>query len=180
MGKSLQDQLLNIGVASEKQAKKIKADKRKQKKQQQHKKQQSTVNENQVAARKAALEKAEKDKRLNQQKQKLAEQQATEAQIKQLIEANKKLQGDEEIQYHFVMDNKVKTAYVDEAIKAQLVKGKLAIVVCEHGFQVIDLDAAEKIKIRKPEIVFIPDPNASEVSEDDEYKDFQIPDDLMW
>ncbi len=176
MAKSLQDQLLNMGVASEKQAKKIKADKRKQKKQQQK----NSVDEKQNTVKQAALAKAEKDKQLNKLKQQQAEQKAKAAQIKQLIDANKMLMGDEQIAYHFAVNNKIKTVYVNDSIKAQLTEGKLAIVACDTGYQVVNLEIAEKIKSRDSDSVFVQDQSEKTTSENDDYKDFEIPDDLMW
>ena len=126
MGKSMQEQLLKIGMATENQVKKAKADKRKQKKQQQNSSQ--TVNENKLSVQQAALAKAERDRLLNQQKAARQEHNAVAAQIKQLIENNKQLQGDGDIPYHFVDQNKVKTLYVNEILREQLSRGRQVIV----------------------------------------------------
>ncbi len=177
MGKSLQDQLLKIGMASEIQAKKAKAEKRKQKKQQNKT---TAVDQDKLALQQAALAKVERDRELNRKKMQEAERKAVAAQIKQLIEANKRLQGNEDIPYHFIEDNKVKTIYVDEEIRKQLAKGNLAIVKYDQAYQVVNIETAEKIRLRDDKIVFLQNKAESHVAEDDRYADYEIPDDLIW
>ena len=179
MGKSLQDQLLKIGMATDGQVKKAKAEKRKQQKQQQKNKV-AEADSNKLSAQQAAAAKAERDRQLNRQKAIQAEQKAATAQVRQLIENNKQLQGDEEIAYKFVDAKKVKTIYVSDSIRQQLSKGKSVIVKLDQSYQVIPAETAEKIRARDEAVVILQNSSDLEIDGDDPYAHYQVPDDLMW
>ncbi len=180
MGNSLQDQLLKAGVADSAQAKKAKSDKRKQAKQKRKNKLES-VDQDKGLALKAVAEKKERDRRLNQQKAAQAEQKAIFAQVKQIIEANRLLTGDEEIPFNFVEDNKVKKVYVSEAVRDQISRGKAAIVKLEGRYEVVASEIAEKIRARdENRVVYQAEPGKNDQIDDDPYKDYKVPDDLIW
>lgn len=180
MGNSLQDQLLKIGIADNAQAKKAKSDKRKQTKQK-RKNRLESVDQDKLLAQKAAAEKKERDRRLNQQKAVDAEQKAIFAQVKQLIEANRMLTGDEEIPYNFVEDKKVKKIYVSEAIRDQIGRGKAAIVKLGNRYEVVSSEIAEKIRIRDENmVIFLTKSGENDQKDDDPYAEYQVPDDLIW
>lgn len=177
MGKSMQEQLLKTGMATEQQVRQARADKRKQKKQLGTK---QTVNESTLSVQQAAIAKAERDRLLNQQRSERQEHKAVSAQIKQLIENNKQLTGDEQIPYRFIDQNKVKTLYVSEIIREQLGCGRQAIVKLEQGYQVVPAEIAEKIRARSENRVILQNENKHETTAQDPYADYQVPDDLMW
>ena len=181
MGNSLQDQLLKMGIADDTQAKKIKSEKRKQTKQKRKNKIES-VNQEKRLVQKTAAEKKERDRQLNQQKLVDAEQKAVAAQIKQLIEINRLLTGEEEVSFNFIDNNKVKKIYVSEAIRDQISRGQSAIVKMADKYEVVSSAIAEKIRIRDNKIVILlNDKKQNDLTEDDQsYADYQVPDDLMW
>jgi len=180
MGNSLQDQLLKVGIADNAQVKKAKSEKRKQTKQK-HKNKLLSVDQSKVLAQKAAAEKKDRDRQLNHQKTVDAGQKAIAAQIRQLIDANRMLTGEEEIPYHFVENNKVKKIYVSEAIRDQIIRGKSVIVKTGDQYEVVSSEIAEKIFIRDEKAVVLQN-QASEkdCNDHDPYAEYQVPDDLIW
>lgn len=182
MAKSIADQLLGLGLADKKQIQKDKAQKRKQEKQA-RKHRVDEVDETKLAVEKARKEKAEKDRLLNLELQKKAQEKALLAQVKQIIERTHIECRDGEVKFNFAdrTDNKIKSLYVTEAIQNDLAKGKLAIASYENRFFVVTQQVAQKIAERsESSVLFVSDTQADVADEDDPYKDFVIPDDLMW
>ena len=182
MAKSIADQLMGLGLADKKQIQKDKAEKRKQQKQaRKHKL--DDVDESKAAVEQAKKEKAEKDRLLNLELQKKAQQKALLAQVKQIIERTHIASNEGEVKFNFAdrTDNKIKFVYVTDKIQDDLAKGKLAIASYDDRYFVVTQQVAEKIAERSADsIVFLSDNQAEAVEEDDPYKDFVIPDDLMW
>ncbi len=92
-------------------------------------------------------------------------------------------QDEDGIPYRFTDDNKVKDIYVSEAVRKKIISGRLAIVRAQQGYEVVASEVAEKIRQVEASIVvvlFESTQEATENSEDDPYKDYQIPDDLIW
>ena len=178
---SLQDQLLKSGLVSTAQAKAVKSDKRKQT-QQQRKNNVIVADEAKELAKKAQAEKAERDRELNQLIKQQEEQKQLVAQVKQLIELNKQPQDADGLAYHFNDNNKVKTLYVSEAMREQIISGRLAIVKLGESYEVVSSDVAKKICLRDAASVIVNnEPDAAEAdNKDDPYADYKIPDDLMW
>lgn len=180
MAKSLQEQLLGAGLVDQKKAKALKQEKRKQTKQQPKTKGGVVVNEDKVRIEQERQAKADRDRELNRKKQAELNERAVQAQIQQLIESNK-VPVDGELGYQFVDDKKVRKIYVDELGQTQLASGVLAIAKHQDKFFVIPKLVAEKIMQRDPQvIVSLNEKSANLVDDDDPYKDYQIPDDLMW
>ena len=180
MGNSLQDQLLKMGIADDAQAKKVKSEKRKQAKQK-RKNKIEVVDQKKLQAQTAAAEKKERDRQLNQQKTVDAEQKAIAAQVRQLIEMNRLLTGDEEIPYNFIEDNTVKKIYVSEAIRDQIGRGQSAIVKLASRYEVVPSAVAEKIRIRdESRVVLQNNRQPDDQKEGGLYANYQVPDDLMW
>ena len=180
MANSLQDQFLKAGLISGQQAKKAKSEKRKQAKLQQKNKV-SVVNENKIAAQKAQTEKTARDRLLNQQQQQQAESKAVDAQIRDLIESNCQPQDDPGEAYHFNDSGIVKTIYVSESKREQIIQGRLAIVKLGNQYHLITMEIAEKIRQRDDKYIINLNPGKqSSLAEDNPYADYQIPDDLIW
>ena len=178
---SLQEQLLKSGLVSSSKAKSIKTEKHKQVQQQRHHKVE-VVDEVKLLAQQAQAEKSERDRALNQLQQAQAQQKEVQAQIKQMIEQNIVPidTRNAEIAYHFTDTNKVKTLYVNENLRDQLAKGKLAIVKAESGYALVSREIAQKIKERDDKRVLAWNEPKSESVIDDPYAAYEIPDDLMW
>jgi len=180
MAGSLQDQLLQAGLADKKKAKKIDKDKRKQAKVQRRSKDE-LVDETKLQLQQARREKTQRDRQLNEQKNAEQQQKAIAAQVQQLIEVNRLSRSGAELAYNFSDGNKVKKILVDKTMLEQLSRGRLAIVSLAQKYEVVPVAVAEKIALREPDkVVVCNEREAGSVDEDDPYADFQIPDDLMW
>lgn len=168
---SLQEQMLKAGLVNEKKLKKAKKSSKKSRVQNREAK---------AAAEATKLAQQERDKALNQERnnQELAKQ--IQAQIKQLIETNKIKDSNGEVKYNFTHDSKVKSLYINELSHTQLVKGQLTIAIVGEGYELIPTIVANKIKQRDESHLIEISHEEPEVDEDDPYKDFVVPDDLMW
>ena len=176
---SLQDQLLKAGLTNDAKAKKIRTDKRKQTKKQQKNKVE-IVNEAKQLVQDAKAKQLEKDKQLNQQRNIEAEKKQIANQILQLIELNKLPKDEDGIAYNFTDQNKVKVIYISEETRNKIISGSFAIVKSKVNYEVVAAEVAEKIKQRDEHTVTVLFEGKSDMAEDDEYKDYEIPDDLMW
>jgi len=176
---SLQDQLLKAGLTNDAKAKKIRTDKRKQTKKQQKNKVE-IVNEAKQLVQDAKAKQLEKDKQLNQQRNIEAEKKQVANQILQLIELNKLPKDEDGIAYNFTDQNKVKVIYISEETRNKIIAGSFAIVKSRNNYEVVVAKVAEKIRQRDEHTVIVLFEGKSDMAEDDEYKDYEIPDDLMW
>lgn len=177
---SLQDQLLKAGLSSDAKAKKIRSDKRKQTKKQQKNKVE-IVDEAKQLLEEAKAKQLEKDKQLNQQRNMEAEKKQLANQILQLIELNKLPKDEDGIAYNFTDQNKVKVIYISEEIRNKIIAGGLAIVKSRENYEVVVAEVAKKIKQRDVQTVIVLfEGKTNDMSEDTEYKGYEIPDDLMW
>ncbi len=178
---SLQDQLLKSGLVSSAQAKTAKSEKNKQT-QQQRKNNTVIVDEAKALALKVQAEKVERDRELNQLRKQQDEQKQLAAQIKQLIELNRHAQSADGVAYKFTDAGKVKTLYVSDAMRGQLINGRLAIVKLGTLYEVVSAEVADKISLRDAAtvIVYNTAPTIDADTKDDPYADYQIPDDLIW
>jgi uncharacterized protein YaiL (DUF2058 family) len=84
--------------------------------------------------------------------------------------------------YHFTDNHKIKTLYVSETMREQIIRGKLAIVRLGDGYEVVLSNVAEKISLRHIASVIVDNEQAvaDVVKEDDPYANYQIPDDMIW
>jgi uncharacterized protein len=176
---SLQEQLLKAGLVSDAKAKAAKTEKRKQEKLKQ-KNSVEIIDEAKVLAEKTKADQVEKDRLLNQQKALEAEKKAVSAQIKQIIDDHKQPQDPDGVAYNFTDGITVKKLYVSKGTRENLIRGKWAIVKFENVYEIVDCDAAEKIRLRDAACVLVLNQAQEEVSADDPYAAFQVPDDLMW
>lgn len=181
MNNPFQEQLLKAGIATKQQVKKAQQDKKNIKKQQRSKKQ-KVVDEAAIKARQLAEQKANRDRELNKKKQEDARKKAISVEINQLI-ADNKIQRDEncEIIYNFVHNNKVKSIYINEKMKQQIMQAKLAIARIQGRYELVPVAVAEKIKQRNDKrVIIFNDEDQQTPDENDPYAEYQIPDDLMW
>ncbi|WP_404363412.1 DUF2058 domain-containing protein [Marinobacter sp.] len=176
---SLQDQLLKAGLADEKKAKALKKEKHKQRKQQP--KGATEVNETQLRAQQAREEKTEHDRQLNQKRHEEAQRKAIQAQIRELVAANRLDRKRGETAYQFVHDKKIKKIFVAEAMIDQLSRGRLAVVFVNDGYELVAEGVARKIMERDASaVVVLHERKQDDAASDDPYADYEIPDDLMW
>jgi len=177
MSKSLQDQLLGLGVANKKQGNSAKKEKRLATK----KKHKQGIDESldyKAELERKRLEKAEHDRLLNQHKNAEAQKKAIQAQIHQLIDMNQiDVAGD--TPYQFANNGKVQKLYVSELAQTQLANGQLVLVSFHESVKAVGIQVAEKIKQRDESKILLCNENQTP-DDDDPYADFQIPDDLMW
>ncbi|MBB4865539.1 uncharacterized protein YaiL (DUF2058 family) [Pseudomonas nitritireducens] len=179
MSMSLRDQLLKAGLVNEKQAKQ--AGKQKQKQQRlEHKNQVQKDDSQRQAALQAQAEKQARDAELNRQQQEKADKKAKTAQIKQLIEGTRlpKLETDD--YYNFVDNKKVKRIAVNDMVRDKLSRGSLAIVSYDGKYEIVPRDAALRIQERDERRIILLSEPSGEPDDDDTYKDYVVPDDLMW
>lgn len=179
---SLQDQLLKAGLIDAKKAKQANKDKRKETNVA-RRSAEPVVDELKQAAEQARLEKAERDRELNRQQNAQLEQRALAAQIRQLIENHKvpKGAGQGDVEYNFTDGKLIKKMRLSPKVLEQIVRGMLALVKLGEGYELVPRIVADKIAERDPKAVLVANVKSTqEADEDDPYKDYVIPDDLMW
>jgi uncharacterized protein YaiL (DUF2058 family) len=181
---SLRDQLLQAGLVNEQQVKE--AERQAQRKQYQGQKQQprserSGPTPQQVAAQKQAAAKAARDEELNRKQQQKAQRKALYAQIKELVSQNRIARPDVEETYNFVDGGKVRRIRADAALRDRISRGDVMLVRCEGRYELVPPAIAEKIRERDARaVVTLGQPAAIPDTVDEAYKDFVVPDDLMW
>ena len=176
MGNSLQNQLLKAGLANKKQA--VKAKKAKNSKDKLKRAGVDVADEAAQLAEEAEQEKRSKDRELNRQKNERDKAAAIAAQVRQLVHLNRVVErGD--IEYKFPEGNLVKTLFVTERQRTSVVNGSLAIVKIDQSYDLVPRKAAMKIAERAEDSVLVCNTETEEAAED-EYAEFQVPDDLMW
>ncbi len=184
MSLSLRDQLLKAGLVSEKQVQD--AERQGQRKhyqghKQHNREQRAAPSQKDVEAHKAREAKAARDAELNRRQQEKLRQKQMHAQVRELVEQNKVARPDVEDSFSFVYKGKVSRVRVDTALRARITSGELVIIRCDGRFELVPPSVAEKIKERDARAVV--DLNAGSGADtplDEAYKDFVVPDDLMW
>lgn len=180
MAKSLADQLLSAGLVDKKKAQQAEQQKRKQARQERKGQGESDDTQERLAQQRA--EKAERDRELNRQRQQAEQAKALRAQAWQMLQQSA-VSASGEVRFSFTdaRVNKIKQIYVDDTAQAQLAKGRLAICADDKDYYLVPRNVADKVAERFADaVIFIADQSASAPDEDDPYKDFPIPDDLMW
>lgn len=184
MALSLQEQLLQAGLADKAKAKKARQEKHKKAKANKGKRA-PQLDEAKLAAQQAAIAKKEKDLILaNAQKQERLEKEI-KAQVIDLVKTNVQAKGNGDIVLNFTDNNKVKRMYVNDETHKQVTQGRLVVVsIFEGEYELVPAPVAEKIAQRLPEIIIyqaIEDKLEKAASEEDDwYADYEIPDDLVW
>jgi uncharacterized protein YaiL (DUF2058 family) len=179
VGNSLQDQLLKAGLVSKQKAKQTRTQKRKKKKQAGGSDQ--AAEENRRRSQQAAAEKAKRDRELNRRREEEARRRAEENELRQLIHAHRIGRRDGEVPYNFQDGDSLKRIYVTSEQQTGLAQGRLALVRQDKVYEVIPSEIAERVVVRRPEIVLVLNrPGEDEGEEGEEYAEHRIPDDLMW
>ncbi len=179
---SLQDQLLKAGLIDAKKAKQANKEKRKETNIA-RRSNEEVVDEIKQSAEQSRQDKAERDRELNRQRDSELQQKAIAAQIKQLIENHRQSKGagENDVEYNFTHGKLIKKIRVSKTVQEQIIRGVLAVVKLGEGYELVPRIVADKIVQRDESAVVVANTKSTEqVEEDDPYKDYVIPDDLMW
>lgn len=181
MGKSLADQLLSAGLVDAKKVKQLQQEKRKQQKQQ-PKGQQSAQAEHKQQLELARAQKAEHDRVLNEQRLKAERDKEIRAQVKQILQLHT-VPAAGELRFNFkdASTGKIRYLFVTETQQNLLAAGQL--LICANGKRavLVSRETAEKIRERLADAILFDAMDTHNGNEpDDDYKDFPIPDDLVW
>jgi uncharacterized protein len=181
MSLSLRDQLLKAGLVTEKQVQQTeRQQKREQFQQPRGRRKPDSPTPQQLAAQKAQAEKAARDAELNRRKQEKAERKARFAQIKQLVEQHQVPRVETDDFYNFVDGTKIRRVAVTTELRERLIRGELAIVRNEGRYAFVPAAIVSDIRARVERAVIHHNVPAAGDNGDDPYKDFVVPDDLMW
>jgi uncharacterized protein len=131
-------------------------------------------------AQHAQAAKVARDQELNRRREDKAQRRARMAQIEQIIEQNRVPRLETEDFYSFIDGKKIRRMSVDPQRRELLTRGELVIVRYRGHYAVVPAAIAERIRERDANMVVpLVQPKASS-EPDDAYKDFVVPDDLMW
>jgi uncharacterized protein len=134
-----------------------------------------------LAAQQAQAAKVARDQELNRKREEKAKRRARIAEIEQIIEQNRAPRLETEDYYSFVDGKKIRRMSVNPERRDQLTRGVLAIVRYKGHYAAVPQAIAERIRERDANmIVPVVQPKPSTEPADDAYKDFVVPDDLMW
>lgn len=135
-----------------------------------------------LLAQQAQAAKVARDQELNRKREEKAQRKARLAQIEQIIESNRLPRLETEDHYSFIDGKKIRRMSVDPARREQLTNGALVIVRYRGHYAVVPAAIAETIRERDPNMVVphVQSKSGAEPEQDDAYKDFVVPDDLMW
>ena len=183
-GLSLRDQLLQAGLVSEKQVKQAEQQKQRQSftdrrhvgKQDREQREAQRLAEQQ----RAAAAKAAKDIELNRKREEKAAAKARWAEIRQLVEQHRIVKPESDDYYNFVINGKVGRIAVDGPLRERIVSGQLGIVRCDGRYELLPAEVTARIKEREARAVVPPPAEQPTTPVDDAYKDFVVPDDLVW
>lgn len=182
MSLSLRDQLLKAGLVSEQQVQRAEREQRQQEYRAPRGKQRKPPGPTpaQIAAQKAAAEKAAKDAEANRRKQEKLERRARYAEIKQLVASHQVPRVETEDFYNFQDHGQIRRIEVTPELRQKLMSGQLAIVRCEGRFAFVPAEVGEQIGARVEKALLHLNRPEAKPADDDPYKDFAVPDDLMW
>jgi len=135
-----------------------------------------------LLAQQAQAAKVARDQELNRRREEKAQRKARLAQIEQIIEKNRLPRLETEDYYSFIDGKKIRRMSVDPARREQLTKGTVVVVRYRGHYAVVPAPIAESIRERDPNMVVphVQPKTSAEQEQDDAYKDFVVPDDLMW
>jgi len=184
MSLSLRDQLLQAGLITKKQAQDASRQKHNQRKDKDKgtNKAPAEPDLGEAYAMRAAAEKKARDQELARAEREKREAKARRAEIKQLVAEHKlpKVESDE--LYNFVDGSKIRRIPVNADMRTRLVAAKLAIVRNDGRYEVVPIEVGRKIGERDRNfLVHVAEPEKKPGDDgDDPYKDYVVPDDLMW
>lgn len=114
----------------------------------------------------------------------IEQRKANKARIKALIEANRVAEHAGESVYRFTQGSRIKQLFVNEAVRQQLIAGELLITRLNGTTHLVPPAIGEAILAINADWAMIhpgaASSAASKTDDDDEYADYQVPDDLQW
>lgn len=178
MRNPLQEQLLKAGLVNKTKAAQVVREQAKR-----HKgKETASPTGEKVDAQQLQLAKAERDRQLAAEHNLLKHAAEARAQVRQIIAAHK-IPRDGELTYRFNDGDRIRDVLVNEALRAQLAGGTLAIVRQDDIYELLPRVAADKVRARAPEMIVLDHAQSSKSdpdTDDDYYQQFEVPDDLIW
>jgi len=114
------------------------------------------------------------------QRKAVAERKRVKAEIKTIIEAEKIDQTTGESVYSYLVGKRIRQMFVSESVQKQLVAGDLVITRLNGSTYLIPAETGERVRALNPEWVVIVPAADDATDDDDEYADYQVPDDLKW
>ena len=179
MSKSLRDQLVAAGLATNKQAKQAEAATSRK-----TKGQASNSERKRKQAQKAKSEKAAKDRERELAEHARKAAKTIRAEIRNILrehDQRPKQAKDDDVAYNFLHNKKIKRIHIPKQLVDQLSKGQLVIINDHGNYHLVKPDVAQKIADRDPKrIIAKPDASNADAEMDDYYKKFEVPDDLDW
>jgi len=149
MSDSLRDQLLKLGLASAKDARRTRNDAAREKRSRPPANRKSTAAPA-LTSSPAQSAKAERDRALNRQREADAQARARWAEVRQIVEAHRVPKAEGYDYFHFVDRGKVRRVAVNPELRTRLLDGSLAVVRCEGRYDLVPAEAAERIRAREP------------------------------
>lgn len=172
MSMSLREQLLAAGLGTKKQAQ--------QAEREEHRQRRSRSPAPAGAAQQAQAAKAARDAELNRKREEKAQRKARAAEIRQLIEEHRAPRIESDEYFNFIDGKKIHRIGVNAETRAQIQSGALAVVRYLGFHALVPAAIAAKIRERDEHAVVPLDLKQEGPDESDPYKDYQVPDDLMW
>ena len=98
----------------------------------------------------------------------------------QLVEQNRIAKPESDDYFNFVINGKVGRIPVDASLRERIVRGEIAIVRCDGHYELVPAETGERVKEREPRAVVNTSDKVESAPIDEAYKDFVVPDDLVW
>lgn len=179
MRNPLQEQLLKAGLVNKAKAAQVVREQAKQ-----HKgKGPAAPSAEHMDAQRMQAEKAARDRALAAERNAQARINEARAQVHQIVESHK-VKREGEIAYRFTDGDAIKDVLVNETLRAQLAGGTLVIVRHGQGYELLPRAAADKVYERAAAMIVLDhgrvEAGSGDGVDDEYYKQFQVPDDLIW
>jgi uncharacterized protein YaiL (DUF2058 family) len=163
MRNPLQEQLLKAGLVNKAKAAQVVREQARK-----HKgKTPAVAGAEQIDAQRLQVEKAERDRAIAAEHNAQVRRNEARAQV-----------------YRFTDGEKIRDVLVNEALRAQLAAGALVIVHHGDSYELLPRVAADKVRERDATMVVLdhghPENGGNNDADDDYYKQFEVPDDLIW
>jgi uncharacterized protein YaiL (DUF2058 family) len=174
----LQDQLLKAGLVKKAKVNQVVREQTRQR----EGKAPAPAEQPAIDAQRLQAERADRDRAIAAERNALARSAEQRAQVRQIV-ATHKIKREGEIDYRFTDGAAIKSVLVSEALRSQLASGSLVIARHDGGYEIIPRIAADKVYERAAELIVVDHGRGSAhaaASDDDYYKQFAVPDDLIW
>lgn len=185
MAQSLQEQLLQAGIAKPKQAKKARRDKAQRSKAARKSGQQGATAEQQLSKEVDAARAAKRaaDRQRAQKANAEREQRERKRQVLQIIADNRveiENPPEDEPPYSYTFKGRIRRLPVSKNQRRRLAAGQLAIVRYDGTTSLVTAATAKRLEELAPKSVFRNTVSDDTPDPDDPYAGYEVPDDLMW